>query len=55
VRKVITCTVYYAWDVYVRHSVFIKENVERHGEMTNAYEILVGNFQDKDGVDKHRV
>jgi hypothetical protein len=36
------------WDVYVRLAVFIKENVERHGEMTTAYEILVGNFQDKE-------
>jgi hypothetical protein len=36
------------WDVYVRHAVFIKENVERHGEMTNAYEILAGNFQGKE-------
>jgi hypothetical protein len=35
------------WDVYVRHAVLIEENVEGHGGMTNAYEILVGNFQDK--------
>jgi hypothetical protein len=36
------------WDVYVRHAVFIEENVKCNGEMTNAYEMLVGNFRAKE-------
>jgi len=36
------------WNVYVRRAVFTTEYVESNGEMTNACEILVGNFKDKE-------
>jgi len=47
-RNVITCTVVLFVGCLCQTCSIHKGNVERHGEMTNACQILVGSFRGKD-------